>query len=70
MGKGKKAVRFRFEDLKIWQLSIQIADELFDIADELERKKLYRFDITTAPAKVFQSDNGGTLVQHIVRDLS
>jgi four helix bundle protein len=24
-------------------LSIQIADELFDIADELEQKKLYRF---------------------------
>ena len=28
--------KFRFEDLKIWQLAISIADELFDIADELE----------------------------------
>jgi four helix bundle protein len=36
-------VKFRFQDLKIWQSSIQIADELFDLADELERKKLYRF---------------------------
>jgi len=36
-------VKFRFYDLKIWQLSIEIADELFDIADELEQKKLYRF---------------------------
>ena len=35
--------RFRFQDLRIWQLSIQIADELFDIADELEQRKLYRF---------------------------
>jgi four helix bundle protein len=35
--------KFRFQDLKIWQLSIEIADELFDIADELEKKKLYRF---------------------------
>ena len=35
--------KFRFEDLKIWQLAISIADELFDIADELERKKLFRF---------------------------
>ena len=24
-------------------MSIEIADELFDIADELEKKKLYRF---------------------------
>ena len=36
-------VKFRFQDLKIWQLAIEIADELFDIADELERKRLYRF---------------------------
>jgi hypothetical protein len=31
-------VKFRFQDLKIWQLAIQIANELFDIADELEQK--------------------------------
>ena len=36
-------VRFRFQNLRIWQQSIDIADELFDIADELERKKLFRF---------------------------
>lgn len=36
-------VKFRFQDLRIWQLSIQIADELFDIADELEQRKLFRF---------------------------
>ncbi len=36
-------VKFRFQDLKIWQLAISISDELFDIADELERKKKFRF---------------------------
>lgn len=36
-------VKFRFQDLKIWQLSIEIADELFDIADDLEKRKLFRF---------------------------
>jgi four helix bundle protein len=36
-------VKFRFQDLEIWQLAIKIADELFDIADMLEKKKLYRF---------------------------
>jgi four helix bundle protein len=37
------ATKFRFQDLKIWQSAIEIADELFNIADDLERKKLYRF---------------------------
>lgn len=36
-------VKFRFQDLKIWQLAIEIADALFDMADELEGKKLFRF---------------------------
>ncbi|UCG08923.1 MAG: four helix bundle protein [Desulfobacterales bacterium] len=36
-------VKFRFQDLKIWQSAIKIANELFDIADDLEKKKLFRF---------------------------
>jgi four helix bundle protein len=36
-------VKFRFQDLEIWQLAIEIADLLFDIADELEARRLYRF---------------------------
>lgn len=36
-------VKFRFQDLDIWKKAIEIADKLFDIADELEHKKLYRF---------------------------
>ena len=36
-------VKFRFQDLKIWQLAIEIANELFDVAEDLEQKRLYRF---------------------------
>jgi four helix bundle protein len=36
-------VKFRFQDLEIWQMAIDIARKLFDIADKLEGKKLYRF---------------------------
>ncbi len=36
-------IRFRFQDLKIWQLAIEIANELFDVSDDLEQKRLYRF---------------------------
>ncbi len=36
-------IKFRFQDLKIWQLVIQIADELFYIAENLGKKRLYRF---------------------------
>ena len=35
--------KFRFQDLDIWKMAIEIADELLDIADELERKHLFRF---------------------------
>ena len=36
-------IKFRFQDLKIWQLAIQIANKLFNISDDLEEKRLYRF---------------------------
>ena len=35
--------KFRFENLEIWQHAIELADELFDIADRLEARRLYRF---------------------------
>ncbi len=35
--------KFRFQDLEIWKMAIEIADDLFDIADDLERRKLFRF---------------------------
>lgn len=34
---------FRFENLEIWQLAIEVADKLFDIADDLEQNRLFRF---------------------------
>lgn len=35
--------KFRFETLDIWHLAINIANELFLIADQLEGRKLFRF---------------------------
>ncbi len=33
----------RFRDLKNWQLAIEIADELYEVADDPEKERLYRF---------------------------
>ena len=49
--------KFRFQDLKIWQLAIEIADELFDIADGLEDKRLYRFADQLRGAGMSMSNN-------------
>jgi hypothetical protein len=35
--------KFRFQDLEIWKEAIEIGNILFDIADKLEDKKLFRF---------------------------
>jgi four helix bundle protein len=50
-------VKFRFQDLKIWQLSIEIANELFDIADALEERKLYKFAEQLRSAGMSMSNN-------------
>lgn len=57
IGKVKKLVKFRFQDLKIWQLAIEIADKLFDIADELDKKRLYRFAEQLRAAGMSMSNN-------------
>jgi four helix bundle protein len=49
--------KFRFQDLKIWQLAIEIANELFDIADELEKKRLFRFAEQLRAAGMSMSNN-------------
>ena len=49
--------KFRFQDLKIWQLAIENADELFDIADSLEDKRLYRFADQLRGAGMSMSNN-------------
>ncbi|MBM3434591.1 MAG: four helix bundle protein [Bacteroidetes bacterium] len=35
--------QFRFENLEIWQMAIEIGDRLFDIAENLREHKRYRF---------------------------
>jgi len=50
-------VKFRFQDLKIWQLAIEIADELFDVAENLEEKRLYRFADQLRGAGMSMSNN-------------
>lgn len=49
--------KFRFQDLRIWQLAIEIADQLFDIADELEQRRLYRFAEQLRGAGMSMSNN-------------
>ena len=35
--------QFRFEDLEIWRRAAQAAISVFDLADALDKKRLYRF---------------------------
>jgi four helix bundle protein len=35
--------KFCFENLDIWQRSVEVARKLFRLADDLEKNKLYRF---------------------------
>ncbi|MDZ7660665.1 four helix bundle protein [Fodinibius sp.] len=35
--------QFRFQDFTIWQNAIELTDELFDLADNLEADKKFRF---------------------------
>ena len=52
-----RMAKFRFQDLEIWQMAIEIADELFDIADELEKRRLYRFAEQVRGASLSISNN-------------
>jgi four helix bundle protein len=48
---------FRFQTLDIWKRSIEIADDIFDLADELDKKKLYRFAEQLRAAALSISNN-------------
>ena len=50
-------MKFRFQDLRIWQLAIDIADELLGIADALEQKRLFRFAEQLRGAGMSMSNN-------------
>lgn len=49
--------KFRFQDLQIWRESIEIGNTLFDIADELEKRKLFRFAEQLRGAGMSMSNN-------------
>ena len=50
-------VKFRFQDLEIWQGAIELGDELFDIADKLNNDKLYVFANQLYGAGLSMSNN-------------
>src|SRR4051794_3744393 len=35
--------QFRFQDFDIWKKAVSVSDSLFVLADELDKKKYYRF---------------------------
>ena len=50
-------MKFRFQDMQIWQFAIELADELLDISDSLENKKLFRFAEQLRAATMSVSNN-------------
>jgi len=50
-------MKFRFQDLQIWQFAMEITDELLDIADLLEDKKMYRFSEQLRGATMSMTNN-------------
>jgi four helix bundle protein len=68
-------IKFRFQDLEIWMMAIEIADELFGIADELEGKRLFRFTDQLRGAGMSMSNNiaegsGSTSKKEFIRFLN
>jgi len=49
--------QFRFQDLEIWKDAIEIANTLFNIADDLEKKKFFRFSEQLRGAAMSISNN-------------
>lgn len=52
-----KTKLFRFQDFEIWKKAIEIGNTLFDIADRLEEKRLYRFAEQVRAAGLSMSNN-------------
>ena len=48
---------FRFQELEIWKKAIDIGNKLLDIADELEKRRLYRFAEQVRGASLSISNN-------------
>lgn len=50
-------VKFRFQDLEIRQMAIEIADELYDIEDNLDKQRRYRFAEQFSGAGMYITNN-------------
>ena len=50
-------VHFRFEDLEIWKKAIKLADSIFNVADDLEKRKLFRFAEQLRSSSISVSNN-------------
>jgi len=48
---------FRFQDFEIWEKAIEIGNKLLDIADDLEKRRLYRFAEQVRGASLSISNN-------------
>ena len=48
---------FRFQKLEIWKKAIEIGHELLEVADHLEKRKLYRFAEQVRGASLSISNN-------------
>jgi four helix bundle protein len=53
----KGSYSFRFQNLDIWKKAVEIGMELFDIADELDRRHLHRFAEQLRAAGLSMSNN-------------
>jgi four helix bundle protein len=52
-----RKAKFRFEDLTIWRMALDIGDRLLDIADGVESKRLFRFADQIRGAALSTSNN-------------
>ncbi len=52
-----KGKLFRFQDLEIWEKAIEIGNKLLDIADDMEKRRLYRFAEQTRGVSLSISNN-------------
>jgi len=57
MNNKKGSYSFRFQNLDIWKKAVEIGMELFDIADELDKRHLYRFAEQLRAAGLSMSNN-------------
>jgi len=53
----KNVVKFRFQDLEIWKMAIEIGDKLFRVSNMLEKNHLFRFAEQLRAAGMSMSNN-------------